>query len=191
VRPKLLAVLAASSVLLSGCYPAFGSYYHVSSTEGEAAGTQCHDKSGPLALWVVTRGGIRIEAAPVTYGSRAGKVLVLQFYIPSDDAVRLNVGEIRVTDKAGTNSLSNTAPEIYVYQGKGFVPASLQMVDGNGSLGSAGKPSMFRIEIDLDVAMPEELLLHLPQMEINGTSYPAVIVNYENRSGAWIDLLNC
>jgi hypothetical protein len=183
---KVLAGVAAFCVVLAGCVPATGTYYRVSSPEGDVQG-YCSDIGPPVALKLL-RGDVFvvIHDIPDKPISAIGlQTFSIDVRIPSKtDVVKIAWNQLVATNDETGSSL----------------PLEIRAAHGlNLPYGEGGKE-----ELQLDSPLPgdkyndysfefvftekvsKKFKVHFPDMWVNDVLYRGVTIEYDQDNGTFL-----
>lgn len=180
------------ALLCSGCVPMAGYYYMPAALNGSTIRHDCHGKVGALSDISFMRDGVSIlVSSKYKPGSSSNLSLDIQFHLPQSDHAVVQWNDMKLYQDNGAKILFDLADDKYAYNlpltradlANAYAP-DLSAMDGN-------KFSYYDVILSVTQQLPDEFILELPPMTINGISYPATNITYAKKHGVWIMPINC
>lgn len=181
-------LLFSCTSLLSGCFPLMGHYYSASTPGGTVSQQDCRGRAGPKTNVEFERGDVKLLVSPYQHSSSL--TLTVQFWLNNNDRMLTRWNELRVVDDAG-NRLPTELKGIYAH--KAGAPITLSsnndLIGGNTFTGR--DYSLYEVEVQFVNDAPDDFILKIPSMTINGVSYAATNINFSRQFGWWMQFINC
>ena len=203
MRPIALVLLLLAC---SACAPIVAPYEEVSATEGTVKGHCAKAELGPPSRLELDRGRVHISADGSNLSSGGG-ALELHYLVPLDSDAALDWNQFKVTDEvtgaaegfkiAGTDVIYHRQNSFWdiaqgrPYKGDGrasepiggrFDPAAVPSIAADAA---KDKPVDYGLTIRFDGPMPERFDFRLPDMTVDGVSYPGLDMHFQHTLGVY------
>lgn len=178
-------------MLLSGCVPGIGGYYHAVASEGHPIGNMCNGTAGPPESLEIKRDLVRVVVTPINRGV-GQDFIVIQLWIANKARVEFDYSQFSAINSLNQSAIVLDKPAVYEFDKGGFLPFNDgQVLDGSLHVDPISNTSLYRIELKLHDSIPTAFNFILPDMKINDILYPHLTIQYRNHVGVWLSLINC
>lgn len=177
-------------VFASGCVPIASDYYEPMAENGVQVRQDCH--SGAKSGIEFTRGDVNIIVQSIHRRNAESYLLLdIQFHLSSQDNIDVHWNDMKITEMDSTSIPFTLVPTIYAYNlpltKADLVNARVpDFADMDGR-----KFAYYDVELNIDKQPPDEFVLELPTMTINGIGYQTTAIRYTKKIGTWIIPINC
>lgn len=158
-----ISILLCCGVLLSGCFPLMGHYYEPTAGEGTPTKQDCRGRAGPMTDMEVERSSVKILVIPHQRSSLRSLTLL---FTSRDAHISVRWSDFKILDTSGNS-----------------VPIEL-----NGEDTFIGSNE---VEVGFSGDAPDEFVLVIPPMTVDGVDYPATNVTFKRQFVWWVQFLNC
>lgn len=181
-------LLLSCTVLLSGCFPLMGHYYRASTLGGTAFQQDCGGRAGPKTNVEFKHGDVKFRVLPYQHSSSL--TLTVQFGLNNNDRMLAQWNELKVVDAAG-NELPIELKGIHAHKAGIPITSSSNNDLINGNTLSGQDYSLYEVGVQFVSDAPDNFVLIIPSMTINGISYSDTKINFNRQFGWWTQFINC
>lgn len=195
ISEKGLAIIVILSIaLLAGCIPVTATYYKPHSDIGKVQNYACAGSGGVPNDLRIKRGGVTIDINADSYPRRED-VVGIDFMVPRNKSLHINLKEFRLLDKNRQNMRSSINARTLTVKYKNAskkLDLSQTTLRGDSYASAArGYSSWYKYLFQLDYgALQETFYMELPVMEVGDRRYPAFLVKFERTRGTFLTPVN-
>lgn len=186
---------------LCGCVPIYDSYHQASSSEGAMEGRCDQGEVGPPSRLAVERGQMQVlvDGRNLSGFTASGNSIDIAFSMPLSSHANFDPAGLQVQDHASGTPVTYTSRTDVRYHHPSFFgelfgnhfasvpqegvmePLAIPEVADNRT---SGKPVVYTLHLQLKT-VPDDLDLHVPQLQLDGAEYPGIDVHFKRTAGTF------